>query len=380
MLKIFYYSILTTICFFSSVSVFSETLYSINVDTDELVKIDFPSGNVNVIGSLGLDVTAPNLAFLNNTLFAVDSDYANQKIKLIKINTSSGVATLLGDLSLNGTKITSAEGLAVKNNKLVVAFTTGLNNPHSTILGDISSNGQISATNDIGIDMDALTNNKSGKLFAIDSLPSINKNKLYSITPTSLIGSHTRNGGLNAINDLAFIGSELYGLAQTKLIKVGISNGNLIKIIPLKKTGTYLGLITKEVKTCKAINDSVSTVKNTIVTTSSVLLNDTDTNGSTLVVTSVDNRSSKGATITNNNDGTFTYTPKIDFIGNDSFEYVISDNNGCSDTGLVYVNVTKPSTNSSGGGSFSINGMLVLLLLILIGVRKYLNLSTLKNN
>lgn len=121
--------------------------------------------------------------------------------------------------------------------------------------------------------------------------------------------------------------------------------------------------------TCKAIDDTASTTKNTIVTIASVLNNDTDSNGDTLTVSSADANSANGVTITNNNDGTFTYTPAIDFTGSDSFNYAITDNNGCTDTATVNVTInSKASSGSSGGGSFSVMGLISLLSLSLLHV------------
>lgn len=125
-------------------------------------------------------------------------------------------------------------------------------------------------------------------------------------------------------------------------------------------------------ETCQANNDTASTRKNTIVTTANVLANDSDTNNDTLTVKSADAQSVKGVDIVNNNDGTFTYTPAIDFTGTDSFNYTITDNNGCTDTATVTIKVnannatpetdTTDNSNDSGGGSFGVWGILLLAL------------------
>lgn len=108
---------------------------------------------------------------------------------------------------------------------------------------------------------------------------------------------------------------------------------------------------------CNAVEDSVSTQKNTIVTTSNVLSNDTDADGDTLSISTADANSANGVAITNNNDGTFTYTPAIDFTGSDSFSYTLTDSNGCTDQGLVSISVT--SDDDSSGGSFGFMGITI---------------------
>jgi len=127
-------------------------------------------------------------------------------------------------------------------------------------------------------------------------------------------------------------------------------------------------------ETCTANDDVVTTSKNTIVTTGNLLANDNDINNDILSISSVDDKSVKGVVVTNNADGTFTYTPNIDFFGTDTFNYTITDNNGCSDQAKVSITVKAEDTmthlvstgDSSGGGSMSMKGVLYLLGLFLV--------------
>jgi len=94
-----------------------------------------------------------------------------------------------------------------------------------------------------------------------------------------------------------------------------------------------------------AINDTVTTTTNTIVTTSNVLANDSDVNGDTLSVSAFDAASVQGGTVTNNGNGTFTYTPPVNFIGADSFTYTVSDGNSGTDIGTVNITVNAPPSS-----------------------------------
>ena len=67
-----------------------------------------------------------------------------------------------------------------------------------------------------------------------------------------------------------------------------------------------------------------------------VLDNDTDPEGDLLSVISVSDGSN--GSVTNNGDGTVTYTPDPGFTGPDSFTYTVSDGNGGTDTATVTVN------------------------------------------
>lgn len=73
-----------------------------------------------------------------------------------------------------------------------------------------------------------------------------------------------------------------------------------------------------------------------------VLANDVDPDGDMLSVESIGQGVNGLVTLT---DGVVTYTPNADFNGADSFDYVVSDNNGGTDTGTV--NVTVNAVNDA---------------------------------
>ncbi|MEO1491120.1 MAG: tandem-95 repeat protein [Pseudomonadota bacterium] len=85
-----------------------------------------------------------------------------------------------------------------------------------------------------------------------------------------------------------------------------------------------------------AADDTASTDEDNAVTIS-VLVNDSDADGDTLSVSAF----GQGAngTVTDNGDGTLTYTPDADFNGSDSFTYTVSDGNVGTDTATVNVTV-----------------------------------------
>lgn len=151
---------------------------------------------------------------------------------------------------------------------------------------------------------------------------------------------------------------------------------------PTALCSNFLGFVDPEVfltsnsakliasETCVARDDTVSTIVNTIVTTPSVLENDSDTDGDTLSVSAADTQSANGKEINNNSDGTFTYTPAIDYIGTDSFNYTLTDNSGCSDQARVNITInnenndeTSGENSGSGGGNVSVMGLFSLLVL-----------------
>ncbi len=89
-----------------------------------------------------------------------------------------------------------------------------------------------------------------------------------------------------------------------------------------------------------AADDTASTVQNASVVIWP-LANDSDIDGDALTLSAVDSTSLEGGAITNNPDGSVTYTPPVDFMGTDSFSYTLSDGNDGEDTATVVVTVTR---------------------------------------
>lgn len=73
----------------------------------------------------------------------------------------------------------------------------------------------------------------------------------------------------------------------------------------------------------EAKNDSFTTDEDTQVVISGLLDNDTDKESVTLSIVST--TSAEHGTLTDNGNGTYTYTPDADYFGNDSFSYTVSD-------------------------------------------------------
>ncbi|WP_020559982.1 cadherin-like domain-containing protein [Thiofilum flexile] len=118
--------------------------------------------------------------------------------------------------------------------------------------------------------------------------------------------------------------------------------------------------------------DSATTKQNIAVITSNVLSNDTDTDGDTLTVSTFDATSAQGGKVVNNGNGTFTYTPKTDFVGSDSFNYTVSDGKGGTATAQVTITVQASSrgdgsgSSSGGGGSTDLLAVFGLFFLMLL--------------
>ncbi len=85
-----------------------------------------------------------------------------------------------------------------------------------------------------------------------------------------------------------------------------------------------------------AVNDSATVAEDSSNNPINVLVNDTDVDGDTLVITAATNGTNGTVTFTATG---VTYTPAANFVGSDSFTYTISDGNGGIDTATVSVTV-----------------------------------------
>ncbi|RKZ45524.1 MAG: hypothetical protein DRQ41_00005, partial [Gammaproteobacteria bacterium] len=92
----------------------------------------------------------------------------------------------------------------------------------------------------------------------------------------------------------------------------------------------------------EAVDDSANTNINTPVTIEDILTND-DQGDAPATITNFDNTSTQGGNVVEQGDGTFIYTPAIDFTGTDTFDYTITDNNGDTSTATVSVVVNAPT-------------------------------------
>jgi glucose/arabinose dehydrogenase len=87
-----------------------------------------------------------------------------------------------------------------------------------------------------------------------------------------------------------------------------------------------------------AKDDKLNAEKNRSIV-AAILENDMDPDGDNLRIVSVSTPTSKGGSVIINGNGILTYIPPADFVGSDSFSYVISDGQGENDEAKVRITI-----------------------------------------
>jgi CshA-type fibril repeat protein len=119
------------------------------------------------------------------------------------------------------------------------------------------------------------------------------------------------------------------GFAGTDAFSYTVSDGN---------GGSDSGQVTVSVNGPPVAADDAATTPEDQAVTIEVLANDSDPNGDALSV-SISGAPAHGAA-TANGDGTVSYQPAADFVGEDAFVYTVEDGRGGSDSATVRVTVT----------------------------------------
>lgn len=148
---------------------------------------------------------------------------------------------------------------------------------------------------------------------------------------TAVLGTGVTNGALNLNSDGSFTYSPSENFDGIDSFTYYATNGT-----DNSNTATVTISINSINDAPVAQDDSANTFEETAVTID-VLANDSDVDGDTLNIQSF----SQGANgiVSDNGDGTLSYTPNVDFTGADSFTYQMNDGSELDDSATVSVTV-----------------------------------------
>ncbi len=143
------------------------------------------------------------------------------------------------------------------------------------------------------------------------------------------IDSHASTGGAGGVYSVAVTATDPFGALVTRTFNWTVTNP-----APVASNDAYTG------------NEDISITGN-------VLTNDSDPDGDALTVTTTPVSGPSNGTLVLNGNGSFTYTPALNFTGTDSFTYEVVDADGATQTATVtlYVNPVDDSPVNSVPGN-----------------------------
>jgi len=238
---------------------------------------------------------------------------------------------------------------------------------------DPDGDGIIEAPQNADSDSDGLANdvddNDAAFGWPAPQTPTVTTLAATSITTSAA----TLNASVNP-NGLATTGSFSYSTSSTLASGVvttaaqSLGSGSSAVSVPVTVTGllghrTYYfrasatsagGTVTGSILSFTTLNNTPVAVDDSIVApagvgafTVSAVSNDTDADSDTLTITSV-TAGSVGTTSTNGT--TITYTPGVNYGGNDTFTYTISDGFGCTASARVTISRAPTITTQAATG------------------------------
>ncbi len=293
--------------------------------------------------------------------------------------TTSGkfIKALDGFGYLTGTDYTDATYQTITDWKTMVATITGLNPDtayHFVVYAQQTNGTMISASSpELVVKTSALQPVNTPPVANTDTYSTDQDTVLTATKITGVLVNDTdaensplaaikvsdpKNGALTTFNsDGSFTYTPNQGFSGTDSFTYQANDG---------KDNSNISTVTVTVKAAQggskntppvANTDTYSTDQDTVLSvakTSSVLLNDTDAEGDSLIVVGT-TQPAHGTVLFNSNKGDFTYQPTAGYVGSDSFIYTVSDGQATS-TATVNINVqAKPNSggNSGGGGGGS---------------------------
>ncbi len=214
-------------------------LHSIDALNNTLVTLDTQTGIVTSANFIGLpNLANHDLALLDGWIWAIEQ--FGLGYQLFRIDPVSGQLMETDQVLVHGLPTGPSTGLAAQGGKLIVAFTPDPKGNNATHLGTLDPDGSIRdvvSFASFGARFFALTTGPDGsELFSAGAFaqPQLHRATIDPVTFEILGGN-----GLGNVNDLVFVGDELWGLdsiAQDAsfLLRIDPKNGEILETVQIQ--------------------------------------------------------------------------------------------------------------------------------------------------
>ena len=275
---------------------------------------------VNDTATVSEDSAGTNGNVLNND---TDVDTGTTLTATLGASPSNGTVTLAANGTFtytpapdfNGTDsftYTASDGTAVSNVATVTIAVTAVNDAPMAVHDTASTTEETAVSGAVlGNDLDVETG--TTLTATLDASPAngtvtLTANGTFTYTPAANFS------GTDSFTYTASDGAAVSNVATVTITVTGVNDAPV------------------------AVNDTASTPEETAVS-GTVLGNDTDVDTGTTLTATLGASPAHGA-VTLNADGTFTYTPAVNFSGTDSFTYTASDGTAVSNLATATITVT----------------------------------------
>ncbi|MBW4695517.1 MAG: tandem-95 repeat protein [Lyngbya sp. HA4199-MV5] len=320
------------------------------------VSLAATNGKLSLGSTTGLSFTSGNGTTPSTTLIFSGT--------LAAVNSALSTLIYRGNANFSGTDSISLNvndngntgfGIPLSDSKTIALTVLGVNQApviQVPLAPSTTANTNLTITGVSISDPDAAGGTETVTIAAANGVLSLPSNT--GLTFTQGTGNQnnrvTFQGTLAAINTA--IGNLVYrsypGFTGFDTISISVNDGGNTGIgTALSDTKTLFVNVGGAVNTAPTANpDSYSTTRNTALTIvgQGVLVNDIDPENNALTANLL-TTPTQGSIVFNSN-GTFTYTPNANYVGNDSFTYRASDGIGNSNSTTVSLNVTAPANQA----------------------------------
>ncbi len=237
----------------SSSPVHAVLLYSIDVNSDELVRIDSAAGTVTAIGPIGHNFGNPQLAALGGMLYATTPPACvPATVDLVEIDPGTGakVAQVRVKVGASDLVTSAADGLSSDGTTLLISYRTAGLCGAAHNLADLSTAGAISNVSVFpsgSADMDALAVSGGGQVIGYDGVSgSPIRADFYAVTrPSSYVLAGSHSTGTGAYSGIVFDGSGdfwAYHRTAHTVNRIDPGTGQVLQSFPITTTRTLSGL------------------------------------------------------------------------------------------------------------------------------------------